>query len=129
MRPATFSATAGRASIVAAVVSSARPPWFETLRPATPSATARSASRGSMMPFTTMGIRRKERSHAMSFHERLVSEPVRISPGVAIGSNGGRISELRTPGAAPSTVTIRTLHPAASARCALSRVAPRSVVT
>ena len=79
------------------------------------------------MPFKTMGMRTKDRSHAMSFHERLVSEPVCISPGVAIGLKGARISEFRTPGAAPSTVTIITLHPAASARWAFSRTAPRSV--
>ena len=68
-RPATLAATSGRASIVAGTVSRLRPPWLETMSPATPSSTARPASATFITPFSSTGRRVSERSHAISCQE------------------------------------------------------------
>jgi hypothetical protein len=61
-RPATASATAGRASSVAIAPSTCRPPWFDTTIPSIPASTARDASPGWRMPLSRIGRLVRSRS-------------------------------------------------------------------
>ena len=143
-RPATLSATCGSASMVAGTVSRLRPPWLETMIPATPALTARSASSGLSTPFSSSGILAKERSHSTSFQLKaasntllkISSEPVRTPPlsnplkPFRLGNGGSLtlalVSRLRAPTIGVSTVRQSARYPPASARCTSSRVKPWS---
>src|SRR3546814_13047174 len=54
--------------MLAATPSSWRPPWFDTMMPSTPAATARLASSAVITPLATMGPRHCSRIHSQSLH-------------------------------------------------------------
>ena len=68
MRSPAASTTVGSASIVAGVVSRLRPPWLETITPASPSAAARRASSGARIPLISTGVFANERIQATVSH-------------------------------------------------------------
>ncbi len=121
-RPAAAATTAGNSSTLGGSVSSVRPPWFETTSPAAPLPIARSASRGSVTPFTSTGSFVRAHSHSRSAQVGAVaSRPpqspcacpaglARPPPRFAATTPGGRrkparCSVLRTPLTGASTVT------------------------
>ncbi len=64
--PPTASAIAGSAAIVEIAPSTWRPPWLDTQTPSMPSSTARLASSGWRMPFSTIGSRVRSRKNGRS---------------------------------------------------------------
>ncbi len=69
-RPATASATSGRASRLAGTWSSWRPPWFETTTPAAPCSIASAASSAVSTPLTRTGSEQPEASSSRSGQAR-----------------------------------------------------------